>query len=59
MALLVPTGLHYVSAMFACFAAGVVAVPAYPPRAVREQFGLTQAAFAAWIGVPLATLRNW
>ncbi|GJE81333.1 MULTISPECIES: helix-turn-helix domain-containing protein [Methylorubrum] len=31
----------------------------YPPRAVREQFGLTQAAFAAWIGVPLATLRNW
>lgn len=31
----------------------------YPPRAVREQFGLTQAAFAAWIGIPLATLRNW
>ena len=31
----------------------------YPPRAVREQFGLTQAAFSAWVGIPLATLRNW
>lgn len=29
------------------------------PRAVRARMGLTQEAFAALLGVPLATLRNW
>lgn len=28
-------------------------------RAIREKTGLTQAAFARQIGVPVATLRNW
>lgn len=35
----------------------------FPPdgdvRAIRKQTGLTQPAFAAQIGVPVATLRNW
>src|SRR5437667_1941143 len=30
--LLYPPGLEYVAAIFGCFYAGVVAVPAYPPR---------------------------
>jgi acyl-CoA synthetase (AMP-forming)/AMP-acid ligase II len=30
--LLYPSGLEYVAAVFGCFYAGVVAVPAYPPR---------------------------
>ncbi|CAA2156352.1 helix-turn-helix domain-containing protein [Methylobacterium brachiatum] len=30
-----------------------------PPADVRASYGMTQAAFAAWIGVPVATLRNW
>src|SRR5215472_13125145 len=30
--LLYPPGLEYVAAIFGCFYAGAVAVPAYPPR---------------------------
>src|SRR5687768_10685299 len=30
--LLLPTGLEYVSAFFGCLYAGMIAVPAYPPR---------------------------
>ena len=30
-----------------------------PPHEIRERFGLTQERFAALIGVPLATYRNW
>lgn len=30
-----------------------------PPGEVRAIYGMTQPAFAAWIGVPVATLRNW
>jgi len=33
--LLLPPGPTYVEALFGCFAAGVVAVPAYPPEAFR------------------------
>ncbi|HEX7239906.1 MAG TPA: AMP-binding protein, partial [Longimicrobiaceae bacterium] len=33
--LLYPPGLEYVAALFGCFYAGVVAVPAYPPRRNR------------------------
>jgi putative transcriptional regulator len=28
-------------------------------KAIRRQLGLSQAAFAALIGVPVGTLRNW
>jgi acyl-CoA synthetase (AMP-forming)/AMP-acid ligase II len=33
--LLFPSGLEYVDAIFACAAAGVVAIPAYPPDPLR------------------------
>ncbi len=33
--LLYPPGLEYIAALFGCFYAGVVAVPAYPPRRDR------------------------
>jgi putative transcriptional regulator len=29
------------------------------PQDLRHKFGLTQAAFAALLGIPVATLRNW
>ncbi|MBP6704065.1 MAG: fatty acyl-AMP ligase [Vicinamibacteria bacterium] len=35
-------GLDYVRALFACFQAGVVAVPAYPPNPLRPEAGLAQ-----------------
>ncbi|HVR97912.1 MAG TPA: MupA/Atu3671 family FMN-dependent luciferase-like monooxygenase, partial [Thermoanaerobaculia bacterium] len=34
--LLYPSGLEFISAFFGCLYAGVVAVPAYPPRGSRE-----------------------
>ena len=34
--LLYPSGLDYIVALYACFYAGVIAVPAYPPRANRH-----------------------
>ncbi|HVR99639.1 MAG TPA: AMP-binding protein, partial [Thermoanaerobaculia bacterium] len=58
--LLFPPGLEFVAAFFGCLYAGVVAVPAYPPRPGQEQprlrsiladarprFALTTAALAA------------
>ncbi|MCG6137934.1 MAG: AMP-binding protein [Nostoc sp. LLA-1] len=38
--LLYPPGLEYISAFFGCLYAGVVAVPAYPPRLNRSMFRL-------------------
>jgi acyl-CoA synthetase (AMP-forming)/AMP-acid ligase II len=35
--LLYPSGPEYVTALLACFYAGVVAVPAYPPQSVQPQ----------------------
>ena len=35
--LLYPAGLDFIAAFFGCLYAGAVAVPAYPPRAGREQ----------------------
>lgn len=34
--LLFPTGLDYITTFFGCFYAGVVAIPAYPPRPGRQ-----------------------
>src|SRR6185436_7270955 len=34
--LLYPPGLEFITAWFACLSAGVVAVPAYPPRRNRN-----------------------
>ena len=33
--------------------------PSEDARAIRKRTGLSQAAFARQIGVPVATLRNW
>ena len=30
-----------------------------PAQSVRQQLGMTQDAFAAALGIPVATLRNW
>jgi acyl-CoA synthetase (AMP-forming)/AMP-acid ligase II len=38
--LLYPPGLDYISAFFGCLYAGVIAVPAYPPRRNRSLFRL-------------------
>src|ERR1700675_1478412 len=35
--LLYPSGLEFISALFACLYSGVVAVPAYPPRRARPE----------------------
>src|SRR5205807_1087586 len=35
--LLYPPGLEFIEALFGCFCAGVVAVPAYPPRSRRDR----------------------
>ena len=39
------------------------AVPRFQPsvvaREVRKKLGMTQTAFAALLGIPVATLRNW
>jgi len=65
--LLYPPGLNFVVAFFGCLYAGVVAVPAYPPRPGRDQprlraifrdaesgLALTEAS----LGAPLATLAS-
>ncbi|WP_216076086.1 helix-turn-helix domain-containing protein, partial [Acinetobacter baumannii] len=30
-----------------------------PPAEVRKRLGMTQGAFAAMLGIPVGTLRNW
>jgi len=41
-----PSGLDYIAAFFGCLAAGVIAVPAYPPRANQERDRNLQRIFA-------------
>jgi amino acid adenylation domain-containing protein len=53
--LLYPPGLELVSAFFGCLYAGVVAVPAYPPRVNRNQARLRSIAVDARPGVALTT----
>lgn len=40
--LLFPAGLDYITTFFACLYAGVVAIPAYPPRPTRQDRILTK-----------------
>lgn len=35
--LVYPPGLHFISALFGCWAAGMVAIPAYPPRNINDR----------------------
>src|ERR1700753_1325511 len=53
--LLYPAGLAYVEAFFGCLYAGVVAVPAYPPRLNRNALRLQSMAAGAGATVALTT----
>ncbi|HEX8087809.1 MAG TPA: amino acid adenylation domain-containing protein, partial [Blastocatellia bacterium] len=60
--LLYPQGLEYVAAFFGCIYAGVIAVPAYPPRLNRANERLQAIAVDAQATVALTTsavLRRW
>jgi acyl-CoA synthetase (AMP-forming)/AMP-acid ligase II len=53
--LLYPPGLEFIAAFFGCHYAGVVAVPAYPPRMNRAPSGLQAIAADAGATVALTT----
>ena len=53
--LLYPPGLEYIAAFFGCLYAGVVAVPAYPPRPNRSMSRLQAIAADAQAAVALTT----
>ncbi|HZF38511.1 MAG TPA: amino acid adenylation domain-containing protein, partial [Blastocatellia bacterium] len=52
-----PAGLEYVAALFGCFYAGVIAVPAYPPRLHRGNERLQAIAADAQARLALTTSR--
>lgn len=52
-----PAGLEYVAALFGCLYAGVIAVPAYPPRLHRSNERLEVIAADAQAGLALTTSR--
>lgn len=53
--LLYPNGVEYVAAFFGCLYAGMIAVPAYPPRRNRSDQRLATIAANAGAGVILTT----
>ena len=53
--LLYPSGLQFIEALFGCFYAGVVAVPAYPPRVNRSLLRLQTTVEDAQAGFVLTT----
>jgi amino acid adenylation domain-containing protein len=53
--LLYPSGLDYIAAFFGCLYAGVIAVPAYPPRRNRSDQRLTAIAADAQATIILTT----
>ncbi|MDB4896590.1 MAG: AMP-dependent synthetase and ligase [Firmicutes bacterium] len=53
--LLYPSGLEYIKAFFGCLYAGVVAVPAYPPRQTRNLSRLLAIVRNAEVSIILAT----
>ncbi|HEX8720045.1 MAG TPA: condensation domain-containing protein, partial [Pyrinomonadaceae bacterium] len=55
--LLYPPGLDFVEAFFGCLYAGVVAVPAYPPRQSRHQLRLRSIADDARASLALTTSK--
>ncbi len=56
--LLYPPGLDYVVAIFACFAAGVSAVPAYPPDPWRPEVALARLARVVADARPASVLAD-
>src|SRR5215207_5684956 len=63
--LLYPPGLDFVAAFFGCLYAGVIAVPAYPPRSPRMMPRLlaivadAEPAVALAAGTSLQRVRGW
>jgi amino acid adenylation domain-containing protein len=57
--LLYPSGLDFVSAFFGCLAAGVIAVPAYPPRRNRNLDRLQTIVSDSNVRVILSTRAVW
>ncbi|MEZ6095330.1 MAG: aminotransferase class I/II-fold pyridoxal phosphate-dependent enzyme [Pirellulaceae bacterium] len=55
--LMYPPGLEFVEALFGCFYAGMVAVPAYPPRRNRNMGRINAISEDAEAGVALTTLE--
>ncbi len=55
--LLYPAGLEYIAAFFGCLYAGVVAVPAYPPRRNQHNYRLQAIAADARATVALTTTK--
>ena len=55
---LYPPGLEYIAAFFGCLYAGVVAVPAYPPRHNRRALRLQTLALDAQASVALTAAKN-
>ncbi|MUG92217.1 amino acid adenylation domain-containing protein [Scytonema sp. UIC 10036] len=55
--LLYPAGLEYIAAFFGCLYAGVVAVPAYPPRRNQHHYRLQAIAADAQATVALTTTK--
>jgi acyl-CoA synthetase (AMP-forming)/AMP-acid ligase II/acyl carrier protein len=53
--LLYPPGLDYLAAFFGCLYAGVIAVPAYPPRNERNSPRILSIARDAQVGIALTT----
>lgn len=57
--LLYPSGLEFVSAFFGCLYAGVVAVPAYPPRRNRNLSRIQSMVKDASPAIALTTAETW
>jgi 8-amino-7-oxononanoate synthase len=57
--LLYPAGLDFVAAFFGCLYAGVVAVPAYPPRRNRTMSRIQAIADDAQARIALTTFAVW
>jgi 8-amino-7-oxononanoate synthase len=57
--LLYPAGLDFIAAFFGCLYAGVVAVPAYPPRRNRSMSRIQAIADDAQAKIALSTFPVW
>jgi acyl-CoA synthetase (AMP-forming)/AMP-acid ligase II len=54
--LIYPSGLEFITAFFGCLYSGIIAVPVYPPSAVRSDHALSKFRFIAGDAQPLVIL---